>query len=431
MIRKLFVLCLTLLLVIPVFAEGTGITLSELDGQRIGIPSGSSFDQLIEDRFPQAELMYFGNQSDLLAALSAGKIDAFPSDEPVIRYIMTQRSDVAYIPEYLDTFDFAYCFAKTEDGQRLCGQFSEFIAGLKADGKLDELADIWFSGDESQKTLPDISALPAENGVLRMATDGDYVPFEYVRDGQVVGYDVMIAALFCQTYGYGLEIDVMNLDGVLLAVQSEKCDFGASAITITPERAESVLFSEPNFTGSTVMVVKKDEESAAPPAAGFTSVSQLNGKRIGVQAGTTFDGIVQDMLPDALITYFNSYPDMAAALTAGKIESLYFSDPYYTGGTVMAVLKAEQPAAVLNVDDSQASGSFWEGLAASFNKTFIREERWKLFLEGIGNTMLITLLSILFGTLLGFGVFMLCRNGNPIAHCVTRFSMWLVQGTPW
>lgn len=196
MIRKLFVLCLTLLLVIPVFAEGAAITLNELDGQRIGIPSGSSFDQLIEDRFPQAELMYFGNQSDLLAALSAGKIDAFPSDEPVIRYIMTQRSDVAYIPEYLNTFDFAYCFAKTEDGQRLCGQFSEFIAGLKSDGKLDELADIWFSGDESQKTLPDISALPAENGVLQMATDGDYVPFEYVRDGQVVGYDVMIAALF-------------------------------------------------------------------------------------------------------------------------------------------------------------------------------------------------------------------------------------------
>ena len=134
MIRKLFVLCLTLLLVIPVFAEGAAIMLNELDGQRIGIPSGSSFDQLIEDRFPQAELMYFGNQSDLLAALSAGKIDAFPSDEPVIRYIMTQRSDVTYIPEYLDTFDFAYCFAKTEDGQRLCGQFSEFIAGLKADG---------------------------------------------------------------------------------------------------------------------------------------------------------------------------------------------------------------------------------------------------------------------------------------------------------
>lgn len=44
--------------------------------------------------------------------------------------------------------------------------------------------------------------------------------------------------------------------------------------------------------------------------------------------------------------------------------------------------------------------------------------------------MLITLLAILFGTALGFLLFMLCRNGNPIANGATRFSTWLVQGTP-
>ncbi len=37
-------------------------------------------------------------------------------------------------------------------------------------------------------------------------------------------------------------------------------------------------------------------------------------------------------------------------------------------------------------------------------------------------------MTILFGTLLGFGVFMLCRNGNPAANLVTRFCLWLVQG---
>ena len=44
--------------------------------------------------------------------------------------------------------------------------------------------------------------------------------------------------------------------------------------------------------------------------------------------------------------------------------------------------------------------------------------------------MLITVLSILFGTILGFAVFMLCRNGNPVANTVTRFCVWLVQGMP-
>ena len=53
-----------------------------------------------------------------------------------------------------------------------------------------------------------------------------------------------------------------------------------------------------------------------------------------------------------------------------------------------------------------------------------------LFVDGVLTTLLITVLSILFGTALGFGVFMLCRNGNAVAGGVTRFSVWLVQGMP-
>ena len=112
------------------------------------------------------------------------------------------------------------------------------------------------------------------------------------------------------------------------------------------------------------------------------------------------------------------------AITEERAESVNFSDPYYTAATVMAVLKADDAAAGAATDDAQG------GVAASFYKTFIREDRWKLFASGTLTTLLITLLSILFGTLGGFAVFMLCRNGNPVANGVTRFSMWLVQGMP-
>ena len=78
----------------------------------------------------------------------------------------------------------------------------------------------------------------------------------------------------------------------------------------------------------------------------------------------------------------------------------------------------------------ETGGSFLSAIADSFQKTFIRENRWKLFLKGIGTTMLITVLSVLFGTILGFAAFMLCRNGNPAANFITRFFVWLVQGMP-
>lgn len=314
-------------------------SVEELRQKRIGIQTGTNYDLLIRNAFPDAKPSYYNNQSDLLAALTAGKIDAFPSDEPVIRYIINQGyAGITYIPEYIDSFDFAYCFSKTDDGERLCAEFSEFIGSLQADGMLSELKEKWFGADETGKQIPDYRTFPAPKGTLIMATDGDYPPFEYVRNGEVVGYDVDIAAQFCEAYGYGLQVQIMNMDAVLPAVQSGKCDFVGSALTITPERAESVLFSTPNYSGGVVLVVRSN---------------------------------------------------------TGNQES-----------------------------------TFWSGIKSSFDKTFIREKRWSLFLEGITNTLLITVMSLLCGTALGFGVFMLCRNGNRIANGITRFSMWLVQGTP-
>ena len=121
-------------------------------------------------------------------------------------------------------------------------------------------------------------------------------------------------------------------------------------------------------------------------------------------------------------------------VTPEREEQVLFSDPTSKGGIVLAVLKAESaPAAAQALDNAAGSAkdsSPLEGIASSFNKTFLREARWKLFAEGVLTTLLITLLTILFGTLLGFGVFMLCRNGNSAANLVTRFCLWLVQGMP-
>lgn len=102
-------------------------------------------------------------------------------------------------------------------------------------------------------------------------------------------------------------------------------------------------------------------------------------------------------------------------------EAITFSRPvFYETVTVM----------VRDADSAGAGGSFWSSVAASFEKTFIRESRWKLLLQGTGTTLLITVLSIFLGTLLGFFVYMLCRTGNPFTNTLTRFFVWLIQGMP-
>lgn len=98
----------------------------------------------------------------------------------------------------------------------------------------------------------------------------------------------------------------------------------------------------------------------------------------------------------------------------GTLSDVYYSTP------IRVVVQGE--------DDS--SKTFFEQLADSFNKTFLRESRWKLFVQGAGITILITITSIIAGTILGFCVYLLCRGGNPIANRTTNFFLWLIHGMP-
>ena len=109
-------------------------------------------------------------------------------------------------------------------------------------------------------------------------------------------------------------------------------------------------------------------------------------------------------------------------VTPEREEAIPFSDDLYTAD--IGILVRGDAAA------GEGGTSFWSGISESFRKTFIREDRWQLFVNGVMTTLLITVLSILCGTLLGFLAFMLCRNGNAAANGIARFTMWLVQGMP-
>ena len=56
------------------------------------------------------------------------------------------------------------------------------------------------------------------------------------------------------------------------------------------------------------------------PSGGYTALDQLDGRRIGVQTGTTAGGIALNRLPHIELSYFSDTPDMAVALETNKID---------------------------------------------------------------------------------------------------------------
>lgn len=113
-------------------------------------------------------------------------------------------------------------------------------------------------------------------------------------------------------------------------------------------------------------------------------------------------------------------------VTKERQEQVLFSEPTYAGGIVLAVLSKD----LEETPTDTSSTSFFDELGASFHRTFIKEGRYNLFLSGVLTTVLITLSSIILGTILGLLIYMGCRTGNRIAKWFAKAYVWFVQGMP-
>ncbi len=129
-----------------------------------------------------------------------------------------------------------------------------------------------------------------------------------------------------------------------------------------------------------------------------------------------FDGVIaaaQTGVIDCVMTNLNVTPE--------RQELIDFSDPIYTSETAILVRSG---------DSGAGNANFWEWLSDSFEKTFIRENRWQMILSGLGVTAIISLCSALFGTVLGFGLCMARRSRFRILSAIAACLVGIVQGIP-
>ncbi len=123
---------------------------------------------------------------------------------------------------------------------------------------------------------------------------------------------------------------------------------------------------------------------------------------------------------------------IAPGVESGKYDigmNIVVSEERNETGTLSDVYYST-PIRLVIMGDDESSVGFFDQLKQSFEKTFLRESRWQLFLQGAGITILITVTSIIAGTILGFLVFMVCRKGGKISNSITNFFLWLIHGMP-
>ncbi len=153
-----------------------------------------------------------------------------------------------------------------------------------------------------------------KKGVLTMATNATFPPYEYYESDAIVGIDAEIAGAVANKLGLELKIEDMEFDSIILAVTQGKADLGLAGMTVTEERLEAVDFSDSYATGIQAVIVTEDSEIAG--------ISDLDGKKIGVQLATTGDLYAKEDFGEDSVEAYNKGADAVMALKQGKVDAV-------------------------------------------------------------------------------------------------------------
>lgn len=154
---------------------------------------------------------------------------------------------------------------------------------------------------------PDVDLV--NDGALTTCTHLPYEPFQFERDGKIVGFDVDLVDLVAKELGVTQEIVDTPFEGIQSGedLNARKCDIAAAAMTITDERAEKIDFSDPYFDANQALLVKK--------GSGIDSFEALQGQTLGVQSGTTGKMYAEE---NASGVELKDYEDLALQLSSVK-----------------------------------------------------------------------------------------------------------------
>ncbi len=154
----------------------------------------------------------------------------------------------------------------------------------------------------------------ATPGVLVMATNAEFPPYEFHEGDAIVGIDAEIAAAIAEKMGCTLEIEDIAFDSIIAEVDSGKADIGLAGMTVTEDRKKNVDFSDTYAHSSQVIIVPEDSE--------ITSPDGLSGLIVGVQTGTTGDIYASD--DDAIggIERYSKGMEAVMALTQNKVDAV-------------------------------------------------------------------------------------------------------------
>lgn len=192
-----------------------------------------------------------------------------------------------------------------------CGSTASSAASSEAVSSDAASSETASSEAASETETAELSTV--EPGKLIMSTNAAFPPYEMTTDsGEFEGIDIETAQAIADKLGLELQIDDMDFDAALLAVQQGKADMVMAGVTVTDERQNVMDFTDSYATGIQSIIVKEDSDIA--------SVDDLAGKKIGTQRGTTGYLYCSDDFGDENVVAYDDGLTAVQMLNNGQVD---------------------------------------------------------------------------------------------------------------
>ena len=143
--RKILAIFLVIIVVAGMFAGCNSASkesfqkLEQFEHATIGILSGSSFDPLSKERFPDAKRQYYSIVSEMILAVEQGKIDGYLSETTYLTAALWEGAKLQAVDEVIARTNAGYIFQKNSTNTAVMEQLNDFLRKAKESGQLEEL----------------------------------------------------------------------------------------------------------------------------------------------------------------------------------------------------------------------------------------------------------------------------------------------------
>jgi len=159
------------------------------------------------------------------------------------------------------------------------------------------------------------SSVMAADNEIRFATEPTYPPFEFVgSNGEKQGFDIDLANALCSELKMTCSFHTQSFDSIIPTLKFHKFDAAISGMDITQARLKQVNFTDSYFDNAAVFVTTDPK---------IKTLADLDGKKVGVQNGTTHQTYILDKLPKVQQVPYANYQEAFMDMKSGRVVSVF------------------------------------------------------------------------------------------------------------